>query len=288
MDVLGNAGTSTVDQVPSLAQAVNDSVTPVPSRVTTATTSVSGLADSSALPSVQDAAAPVTGAVSAVADTSTVVFSGATDAVSTVVGTTVNTAVGAAAPLVTGAAEVIDPVVGTVLDPVVGTVLPGVPAPPTAPLPLAEPAAEVSGGDPAHLPVGPTDAAAPLSAASDVQAAVRAPAAAPDTAVPSRAAGFTMEQLLRNDFALRGPAEAAVSASPSPVAPRADELLPLAAVQGQSRSGSGSSGPGGGAQSSADLADSWSPLRPGDGTRMPAPAQTVAAGPSFDPGSSPD
>ncbi|MGZ4660487.1 MAG: hypothetical protein ACXVYB_04325 [Arthrobacter sp.] len=276
-DVLGHAGTSAVDQVPSLAKAVNDSVKPLASQAATnaATVSVtaSGSADASGIPVIQAATAPVTGTVSTVADTSSVILSGAADAVST--------AVGAATPLLTGTVEVIDPVVGTDL--------PGVPAPQPSPLPLTDPAAGVSVGDSGQLTVpGPTDAAAPLAAKNDEHAAATGPlAAAPNAVVPSGAVGFSMEQLLRNDFALHGPAEAPVSASPSPGAPDTEELLRLAAVQGQSGSGSPGSG-GAGAQASADLADSWSPLRAGDGTRMPAPAQTVAAGPSFDPGSSPD
>jgi hypothetical protein len=78
----------------------------------------------------------------------------------------------------------------------------------------------------------------------------------------------------------------APSAGPAPApGPESDGSLRYAALQGQS--GSASSGTGG-SEGSTDVAGPWNPQQDGRGALMPDARQFAPAGPSFDPGSSPD
>jgi hypothetical protein len=76
------------------------------------------------------------------------------------------------------------------------------------------------------------------------------------------------------------------SAEPAPApAPEPDESLRFAGLQGQS--GSASAGTGS-SEGSADVTAPWNPRQDGRGALMPDSLQFPSAGPSFDPGSSPD
>jgi len=77
-----------------------------------------------------------------------------------------------------------------------------------------------------------------------------------------------------------------VAADPAPApAPQPDGPLRFAAVQGQSGSASAGAGSGEGA---ADVAGAWNPPYDALGALMPDASQFPSAGPSYDPGSSPN
>jgi hypothetical protein len=124
------------------------------------------------------------------------------------------------------------------------------------------------------------------TARSDSQAAKKA-AVAPQQA---RRAVSPLE-FLANTHTLRGMAATigyVVSATPSPAnAPEPEPAFRFVALQNQS--GSASSGTGSaGAEASTDVAAFWSTRHDARSGLMPDAALILAAGPSFDPGSSPD
>ena len=253
-------------------------------------------------------------AVGTVVDVVDPVLSGTTHVVSDVMDT--------AAPLLP-AAPLVETVTETVTDSVTGTVdevgsvvdslastlpdlhVPAVPLPtePVSTLPRPQVPPQVPGQKPDKAAPGHSrDTRVPASdvrsqpaaAASGVEAATRAgrvqPAGVP--AAPllvSRA--LSPLQFLANTQAVRALAATVgylVSAGPTPAdEPPRDAGLRFAGLQNQS--GSASSGVGSaGAEAAGDVDGFWNPLR--DAGRCPVPdtALTLAASPSFDPGSSPD
>ena len=112
-------------------------------------------------------------------------------------------------------------------------------------------------------------------------------AAAPQ---PARRAVSPLE-FLANTQALRALAATVgyvVSAAPTPVnAPEPEPGFRFAALQNQSGSASAGTGSAG-AEASADVAAFWNILHDARSGLMPDAALIPAAGPSFDPGSSPD
>lgn len=240
------------------------------------------------LPASGTAARVVETAVDTAANAADVVLSRAAEAITAVADTT--------DPVVTEATEVVDKVVGNPAS------VPGIPLP-APPLPLPDPIARIPAPDhrqhvqvpaahtpwpdhrqPAHVPVAPLAGQAavvhpgtqdPKPAAVALQSTRRSPA-------PAR--------ILQNTpvvQSLATTAGSAVAFVQTTVTPDTGEPLRLAILQGQS--GAASSGSGGAsAQSSADLAGCWSPIRADSRARIPDTAQTPPACPAFDPGSSPD
>jgi hypothetical protein len=198
-------------------------------------------------------------AVNTAANAADAVLSRAAEAVTAVANTS--------DPVVTGATEVVDTVMGTL------TAVPGVSVPrplPVPPLPL--PPVDPTGGHAAVVHAGTLD---PKPAAVALQSTRR-------SSTPAR-----ILQNTQGVDALATTAGSAVAFVQTTATPDTEEPLRLAIPQGQS--GSASSGSGGAsAHTQADLAGYWSPIRADSGARMPDTAQTLAACPSFDPGSSPD
>ncbi|WP_454697896.1 hypothetical protein [Arthrobacter humicola] len=134
----------------------------------------------------------------------------------------------------------------------------------------------------------------PAAAASGVEAASRSGAGQPAgfPAVPQLVrSALSPLQFLANTHGARVLAATVgylVSAGPTPAEePARDAGLRFAGVQNQS--GSASSGTGSaGAEASGDVDGFWNPLHDAGRCLVPDAALILAAGPSFDPGSSPD
>ena len=169
---------------------------------------------------------------------------------------------------------------------------------PSAPLPLPLPDLPLPGLPPLTTPApGPVPTAAPSLPASDAAAQVTAaaPGLAPATTTTAAAAadvaarsntlrfGFTAAQDIPG---LASPPDA--TASPSGTRDGTDDpgrLDPPALANG---AGTASPGSAGGSEGPADLGGTWPALPAAAHGPNPAGMQTLPAGPSFDPGSSPD
>jgi hypothetical protein len=236
------------------------------------------------LPASITVAPVVDTAVNTAANAADAVLSRAAEAVTAVADTT--------DPVVTGATEVVDAVVST--PPAVPGVsvptplaAPPLPFPLPLPLPLPDPAAHTPAPD--HSQHAQVQVAPTAGQAAVVHAGTLDPKPAA-VALQSTRRSSTPARILQNTpgvHALATTAGSAVAFVQTTVMPDTEEPLRLAIPQGQS--GSASSGSGGAsAPTQADLAGYWSPIRADSGARMPDTAQTLAACPSFDPGSSPD
>ncbi|WP_427004410.1 hypothetical protein [Pseudarthrobacter sp. H2] len=188
------------------------------------------------------------------------------------------------APVLTAAAPVLNPA-ADVIDQASGVLPVSLPVPPVVP---------------PRVPLAPTTG----NEARPATAPATAPATPPDAALPKQAAaglgqrtagpGDTAAQLPVDAAAVRAlpAADEYLAPSSPPAAPQDPEKLPwLSALQGPA--GSSSSGPGagpggGGAQAAGDAAGFWNPLAASRSAPVPDMAHAPAAGPSFDPGSSPD
>ncbi len=141
-----------------------------------------------------------------------------------------------------------------------------------------------SGFDPA--PAAPAVIGLEATARAGSQTAQHT-AAAPQ---PARRAVSPLE-FLANTQALRALAATigyVVSAAPAPAnAPEPEQGFRFAALQNQSGSASAGTGSAG-AEASADVAAFWNMRHDARSGLMPDAALILAAGPSFDPGSSPD
>lgn len=167
---------------------------------------------------------------------------------------------------------------------------------PPAPLPLPLPDLPLPGVPPLTTPApGPVPTAAPSLPASDVVAGSEAPVLSPaaaSAAAQTGLAGTAATNALRFGFApaqdragiASPPGATATPSGPEdgPQEPGTPALPALANQAGQANSGS--SGP----VSVADLGGSWPALPNTTSEPNLSGAETLPAGPSFDPGSSPD
>ncbi|MBP1137264.1 hypothetical protein JOE31_003496 [Arthrobacter sp. PvP023] len=201
-----------------------------------------------------------------------------------------------------GVVSVVDSLAPALPDIAVPTVqLPAVPVPalpgpvllpevplPHVPLQLPEAAAPGrSGGTDAPPSAVRSQAAEPVRGVEAVSPAGRVhPEEVSAAPLPDRGAVSPL-QFLANTQAMRALAATigyVVSAAP---APGQDMELRFASPQNQS--GSGPTGTGSaGAEAAADVAGFWNPLHDAGHCLVPDAALTLAASPSFDPGSSPD
>ena len=268
---------------------------------------------------------PVSGTAAAVADVADPVPGEASEAVTGVVNRTAPPLTDSLAGTITDAAltDMVAGAVDTVGDTVVSVVdslapaLPGVQVPtvpvpalplptvpvPTVPVPHAPlpelpvhlPEVTVPGRSPVTtVPPSGFDPALAVPAVIGLEATAHAgsqtvqrTAAAPQ---PARRTVSPLE-FLANTQALRALAATVgyvVSAAPTPVnAPEPEPGFRFAALQNQSGSASAGTGSAG-AEASADVAAFWNILHDARSGLMPDAALIPAAGPSFDPGSSPD
>ncbi|MDR6509036.1 hypothetical protein [Arthrobacter oryzae] len=271
------------------AAAVVDVVDPVISQAT----EVPGTAVNKVAPPLTDA---VTGTVDAVTD--------AVDTVSDTVSTIVS-GVDSLAPALPGVQVPSLPIPAV---PVPTVPLPTLPVPtvpvPTVPLPTVSvptvPGTQVplpEGTIPGRSPVttaSPSgfDAVAEAHAGLEATARSDSQAAKKTEAAPQQARrAVTLLEFLANTQSLRTMAATigyVVSATPSPAnAPEPEQVFRFAALQNQSGSPAAGTGSAG-AEASADVAAFWNIRHDARSGLMPDAALILAAGPSFDPGSSPD
>ena len=169
--------------------------------------------------------------------------------------------------------------------------LPGLPP---APLPLPLPDLPLPGLPPLTTPApGPVPTAAPSLPASDVAAGSDAPVLSPASvpAAQTGLAGTAATNILRFGFApaqdragLAPPPGATATPGPEDGPQEPGTPAPPALANQAGQANPGSSGPVG----VADLVGSWPALPPATGDAILSGAETLPAGPSFDPGSSPD
>lgn len=281
-------------------------VTAVPQVTSQVPATVSDPAGSTPIPAIQDVPvpvaavpSPVSGATATVVDIVGPALSQTTDVLTTAVdsaasvGTeTVNDAVmDTANDVVNDAADAVVSVVDSLPPALPGITLPTVPGPIVPPqVPVQLPAPGGHGHSPAtgvppsgftREPAGGIDASAQTASAQPVRKA------AASTQTVRRA--VSPLEFLANTHAVRALAatiDYVVSAAPAPTGPDPEEALRFAALHSLSGSTSGSGSAG--SEASADVAAFWNPMHDDRGALMPDAAQVLAAGPSFDPGSSPD
>lgn len=311
---VGRSAGSLLQETASTTGAVADPltsnaayVTTVPQVTSQMAAAVSDLAGNTPVPAIQDVPSPVAAAPFPVSGTAATLVDAVDSALSQttdVVTTTVDTAASVATDTVNDAvADTVNDTVTDAVDAVVSVgdslspVLPGVPLPtvpvpavplPTLPVQLPEP-----GRSPAGVPPGFTKEPA-ATEGNGIDASAHAASAQP----VRNAAGLTQPvrraisplDFLANTHALRALVATigyVVSAAPAPeTGPDPEEALRFTALYSQSGSATGSGSAG--SEASADVAALWNPLHDARGTLMPDAAQVLAAGPSFDPGSSPD
>jgi len=271
---------------------------------------------------------PVSGAAATVVDVVDPLLSDTADVVTTAVKRAAPAVTDVTSALPTGpVTETVTQTVTDTVDTVVsvahaltpalpGTPLPSIPLPtvqlptvplPTAPLPTVPLPAVHLPTLPVHVPAlagprsapGAADPSWSLAAEPEGRAGAGVDAAAgsvsSETAAGTAAAlrpllrSVAPSEFLANTHVLATLAATVgytVAADPAPApAPQPDGPLRFAAVQGQSGSASAGAGSGEGA---ADVAGAWNPLHDALGALRPDASQFPSAGPSYDPGSSPD
>lgn len=320
LDGIGQPANSQLQETTSTAAALAGpltadaaDVTAVPQVTSQVPAAVSDPAGSTPIPAIQDVPvpvaavpSPVSGATATVVDVVRPALSQATDVLTSAVdsaaseGTdTVNDAVADTANNVVNDAVVsvvdsLSPALPGITLPTVtlptvpGPIVLGPIVPPKVPVQLPAPGGHrhspSTGVPPSGFtrePAGGIDASAQAASAQPVRKA------AASTQTVRRA--VSPLEFLANTHALRALAatiDYVVSAAPAPTGPDPEEALRFAALHSQSGStgGSGSAG----SEASADVAGFWNPMHDDRGALMPDAAQVLAAGPSFDPGSSPD
>ena len=179
--------------------------------------------------------------------------------------------------------------------PVPGIPVPTVPGPqvPLPQLPVQFPDETLPGRSPVTA-VPPSDSVAVTDAAAglDLRASDRPVSqTATNTAAPLARRAVSSAEFLANTQALRTMATAVgyvASAAPAPAtAPEPEQWFRFGALQSQSGSAAAGTGSAG-AEASADVAAFWNTRHDARSGLMPDAALNPAAGPSFDPGSSPD
>jgi hypothetical protein len=279
---IGPSASSLLQETDSTATAVADpltsdaaDVTTVPQVTSQVTAAVSDLAGSTPVPAIQDVPVPVAAVPFPVSGTAATLVDAVDSPLSQttdVVTTTVDSAASVATDTVT---DTVNDTVADAVDTVVSVVdslspSPAIGVPPSG---FTEhPAAEGNG----------IDASARAASAQPARNAAASPQ-------PVRSAISPLD-FLANTHAVRALAATigyVVSAAPAPATgPDPEEALRFAALYSQSGSATGSGSAG--SEASADVAAFWNPLHDARGALMPDAAQVLAAGPSFDPGSSPD
>jgi hypothetical protein len=303
---IGRSASSLLQETASTAAAVADPLTSdaadvitVPQVTSQVTAAVSDLAGSTPVPAIQDVPVPVAAVPFPVSGTAATLVDAVDSPLSQttdVVTTTVDSAASVATDTVT---DTVNDTVADAVDTVVPVVdslspaLPGVPLPtvslPTVPVPAVP------------LPTLPVRLPEPgftKEPAATEGNGIAASAQAASAQTVRNAAGLTQPvrraisplDFLANTHALRALVATigyVVSAAPAPATgPDPEEALRFAALYSQSGSATGSGSAG--SEASADVAAFWNPLHDARGALMPDAAQVLAAGPSFDPGSSPD
>ncbi|WP_181038774.1 hypothetical protein [Arthrobacter sp. Y81] len=271
--------------VSGTAAAVADVTDPVPGEATEAVTVVVNRAAPPPVDTITDAVLTdtVTGSVDTVSDT---VVSGVDSLAPALPGVQVP-----ALPVPT----VPVPTLPLPTVPVPTVPVPTVPVPqvPLPELPVHLPEVTVPGRSPVTtVPPSGFDAVTAAPAGVGLEATARAGSqAAKDTAPQQVRRAVSPLEFLANTQALRALAATigyVVSAAPSPAnAPEPEPGFRFAALQNQSGPASAGAGSAG-AEASADVAAFWNILHDARSGLMRDTALVPAAGPSFDPGSSPD